>query len=194
MSRIDKRGLRLGAGLVAVLGGLAMVIGSFLPWIHTATEDGGSTGISGWGTISGASEMAGFDLNDILAMDGLGTYRPGALGAVFGGLAMVAGVVLAAVTPGRRAAARGESTRPPHRITASALVLCALAGMAWGIFRALAPGDAHVLLPGEGTAGIGPWITAVGGLLVLAVAVAVLTGRLDPSDEVAPRHPGIQPG
>ena len=46
---------RRGVAAVAAVGGLLAIGSSFLPWISTATEDGGSTSITGWGGITGSS-------------------------------------------------------------------------------------------------------------------------------------------
>src|SRR6478609_3172607 len=123
---------RRGVAAVAGVGGLLTIGSSFLPWISTATEDGGSTSITGWGGITGSSGIAGTNLNDVL--DGAGTYRPGLIGAIFGVIALIAAIAITAVAGGAR----------PHRVTASVLVLCGLAGVGWGLFRGFDPGDAGV--------------------------------------------------
>ena len=109
---------------MAGAGGLLAIGSSFLPWISTATEDGGSTSITGWGGITGSSGIAGTNLNDVL--DGAGTYRPGLMGLIFGGIALIAAIAIASVSQGQR----------PHRITAAVLTpvrACSCAG--WGVFR-----------------------------------------------------------
>ncbi len=109
-------GLRQVIGAVAGLGALLMIGASFLPWISTGTEDGGTTTITGWGGITGSSGIAGTNLNDVL--DGDGTYRPGLIGAIFGVVALVAAIAIASVKGGAR----------PHRVTAAVLSLCGLVG------------------------------------------------------------------
>src|SRR6478752_4030058 len=127
---------RRGAAAAAGAGGLLTIGSSFLPWISTATEDGGSTSITGWGGITGSSGIAGTNLNDVL--DGAGTYRPGLLGLIFGAIALIAAIALASVSRGQR----------PHRITEAVLTLCGLACAAFGVFRGVDPGDAGVFEPG----------------------------------------------
>lgn len=164
---------------IAGAGGLLMIASSFLPWIGTATEDGGSTAISGWGSISGDSEIAGTNLNDVL--DGAATYRPGLIGLLFGALTVIAAIAVAAVGGGRR----------PHRVTAALLMLCGLMGMGWGLYRGISPGNAGVFEAGEVSVGIGPWLTALGGLLVIVAGLAILIGGIDPPEPTVRR--GIQP-
>jgi hypothetical protein len=180
MAAARSAGLRQAIGAVAGLGALLMIGSSFLPWINTDTEDGGSTSITGWGGITGSSGIAGTNLNDVL--DGAGTYRPGLIGAIFGVIALIAAIAIAAVAGGAR----------PHRVTASVLVLCGLAGVGWGLFRGFDPGDAGVFDAGDAAAGIGPWFTALGGLVVLAVAVTIFVGVLDLQLPATGRR-GIQP-
>src|SRR6476659_5932725 len=107
MAAARSAGLRQAIGAVAGLGALLMIGSSFLPWINTDTEDGGSTSITGWGGITGSSGIAGTNLNDVL--DGAATYRPGLLGLIFGAIALIAAIAIAGVSQGRR----------PHRITAA---------------------------------------------------------------------------
>ncbi len=160
-------------------GGLLMMASSLLPWIGTGTEDGGTTTISGWGSISGDSEIAGTNLNEVL--DGAATYRPGLLGLLFGALAVIAAIAVAAVGGGRR----------PHRVTAALLVLCGLMGTGWGLYRAIDPGDAGVFEAGDVSVGLGPWLTALGGVLAIGAAAVILAGGIDPPDPATRR--GIQP-
>ena len=93
----EKRTTRVALGALAVLGGLIAFAASFLPWLSAGTEDGGTTAITGWGGITGSSQIAGTNLNDVL--NGQGSYRPGLIGLIFG--------VVAAVTRcGRRPSGR----------------------------------------------------------------------------------------
>ena len=183
--RAVRRARLLAAG--AAIGSLLMISAAFLSWVGTDTDDGGTTAITGWGTITGDSDIAGTNLNDVLDITGSSTYRPGLLGVIFGGIGLLAAVVLAA------SAARRTTRSParPHRITAAVLTVCGTVGLGWGIVRGVAPGDAGVLGPGDGAAGVGPWLTAVGGLLLIAVAVSVFAGTADPPEALRSR--GIQP-
>jgi hypothetical protein len=164
---------------VAGAGGLLAIGSSFLPWISTATEDGGTTSITGWGGISGSSGIAGTNLNDVL--DGSASYRPGLLGLIFGSIAVIAAIAIAGVSQGRR----------PHRITAAVLSLTGLICTGWGVFRGIDPGDAGVFEAGDVSVGIGPWLTALGGVLMLAAAAVIFAGVIDPPKPPARR--GIQP-
>jgi hypothetical protein len=177
--RKQPAGRRRGVALVAALGGLLAVAASFAPWISTDTEDGGSTSISGWGGITGSSEIAGTNLNDVL--DGTATYRPGLIGLMFGLIAVVCSIAIAVVNGGRR----------PHRITASVLGLCGIVCAGWGLFRGSSPGDAGVFEPGDVSAGLGPWLTAVAGIVMLIAATGVFAGAVDPPQPISRR--GIQP-
>lgn len=170
---------RRGIAAVAAMGAGLAIGASFLPWIHTDTEDGGTTAITGWGGITGSSSIAGTNLNDVL--DGAGTYRPGVVGVIFGAIALIAAIAIASVSQGHR----------PHRVTASVLVLCGLVCAGWGLYRGLDPGDAGVLEAGEATAGLGPWLTALGGVIIIADAAAIFAGVIDP--QVPTGRRGIQP-
>ncbi|GAA2012760.1 hypothetical protein JL107_06115 [Nakamurella flavida] len=172
---------RLVLAGIAGAAGLLGVIGSFQTWISAPTETGGVARVSGWGAISGDSQLTGTDLNDVLA--GASTYRPGMLALVFGALAVVAAIVIASVVVPPR----------PHRIPAVVLALCGVVLAGWGAVRALSPGDAGVFLAGEASAGPGPWLVLVAGVLVLVVAVLVLAGRLDPPRPPERLRRGIQP-
>lgn len=176
--RLTRRRRVLGA--VAGAGGLIAFLASFLTWISTPADDGGVTDINGWGGITGASQIAGTNLNDVL--DGASTYRPGLIGLLFGVVSVIAGLAVIAVSQGRR----------PHRVTAVVLVLAGGVLLAWGVLRGVAPGDAGVLDPGEAAAGWGPWTTALGGAMVVAVAVVIFTGRIDPALPTTRRR-GVQP-
>ena len=172
---------RVVIGGAALTGGLLAVVATFLPWITTDTEDGGTTSITGWGGITGSSQIAGTNLNDVL--DGSGTYRPGLIGLMFGLIAAVAGFVIMVYLPeGRR----------PHRITAAVLSLCGLVCFGFGLWRGLDPGDASVFEAGETAAGLGPWLTVVSGLLIMAPAAAIFAGRID-APASRPVRRGIQP-
>jgi len=147
---------RRGVAILAGVGAVLAMGSSFLPWISTATDDGGTTTITGWGGISGSSSIAGTNLNDALA--GAGTYRPGVLGLIFGSIALIAAIAIGSVSTGQR----------PHRITAAVLSLTGLICTGWGVFRGVDPGDAGVFEAGDVSAALGPWLTAVAGVLMLA--------------------------
>ncbi|MBM9466980.1 hypothetical protein [Nakamurella leprariae] len=171
---------------VAAVGALATVIASFLPWISAPTVDGGRAVLSGWGGISGDSQLAGSNLNDALA--GAGSYRPGMIGVLFGAIGILAALGLAVARvrpPGTGGTAR------PLRIPAALLVLCGVMGAGWGGWRGIAPGDAGVFDPGEAGAAVGPWLTLAAGLVMIGAAVVVFTGRVDPP--VRPAGRAIQP-
>lgn len=173
---------RVVLGPMAVLGGLLMILASFLTWISAPTGTGGRATISGWGAISGDSQISGTNLNDVLAMGGTGSYRPALVGLIFGVVAAITGVCVAAV----------QGSSRPHRVTAAVLVLCGLVGTGWGVVRIVAPGDAGVFDPGEQSSGAGPWLLAAGGLIAVLVAAAIFAGALDHAEPMRSR--GIQPG
>jgi hypothetical protein len=161
-----------------VAGAAACIGASLLTWLSLPDGAGGTTSLSGWGTVSGGSDIAGENIND--AMDGLATYRPGLLPLLIGAFALLAALGIAVV-------ARGPK---PHRIPAALLALCGLAALVWGLVRILHPDSLGLLDPGEGSPGAGPWLTAGSGVVLLAVAVVVLLGVLDPPPPI--RATGIQ--
>jgi len=180
MAGTERRSVRVTVGVIAAGAGAAMIVSSFLTWVSTPAETGGRTRVSGWGAISGASDIAGTNLNDVLQMGGGGSYRPGLLGLIFGGIALVGAAVLLLV-PGKVR---------PHRVTASVLILCGVVGAGWGLLRALAPASAGVLDAGDGRAGFGPWLLAASGFVLLMAGTALLAGLLDTPEP--DRHRGIQ--
>ncbi len=170
---------RLLLALAALLAAAGCMAASGLTWLSLPDGAGGTTSVSGWGAISGGSQIAGENIND--AMNGNATFRPGLFALLAGVLALLAafGMVLVA---------RGER---PHRIPAAVFVLCGLAGTAWGLVRGLRPDSAGLLDPGEGSSGLGPWLTLGCGVVLLAVAAAVFLGTLDPLPPA--RRRGVQP-
>ena len=171
--------LRLPVALCAVVASGALVVASDLTWLSLPDGAGGTTAVSGWGVISGGSQIAGGNIND--AMNGNATFRPGVLGLIIGIAALVAAGAVLVVVRGPR----------PHRIPAAVEALCGAAASAWGIVRIRNPDSVGVLQPGEGSSGAGPWVTTGAGILLLAVAIAVLTGLLDPPRPPARR--GMSP-
>jgi hypothetical protein len=172
MAAADPRaGTRRIVGLVAAAAALLLIIASFLSWISTPMQTGGRTTISGWGTISGGSdEVNGANLNDL--MTGVGSYRPGAIALIAGVVALIPAVIISVTRPGRR----------PNRIVAVVLGVSGALALAWGVARTIAPGNAVGVLPaGQATVGVGPVLTAVAGLMLLAVAVVIIAGVLDPA-------------
>jgi hypothetical protein len=71
------------------------------------------------------------------------------------------------------------------------LSLTGLICTGWGVFRGIDPGDAGVFEAGDVSVGIGPWLTALGGVLMLAAAAVIFAGVIDPPKPPARR--GIQP-
>lgn len=159
--------LRLPVAICALAAAAGCIAASLLTWLALPDGAGGRTFVSGWGTVSGGSQIAGENIND--AMDGNATFRPGLFPLLIGAFALLAALGIALVARGPR----------PHRIPAAVLVLCGAAALAWGIVRIASPDSLD--LPGPtGSAGAGPWLTAGSGVVLLAVAVVVLLGLLDP--------------
>jgi hypothetical protein len=156
-----------------MLAAAGCIAASVLTWLSLPDGAGGTTMVSGWGAISGGSQIAGENIND--AMNGNATFRPGTLAVVIGAFALLASIGIALVGKGQR----------PHRIPAAVLTFCGVAGLVWGMLRGLRPDSVGVLRPGEGSGGIGPWLLAGCALVLLAVAAAIFAGLLDP-----PRPPG----
>jgi hypothetical protein len=172
---------RRSAGLAAGAAGLLLIGASFLGWITTPMQSGGRTSISGWGMISGGSdEVDGVNFNDLMA--GVGSYRPGAVALVAGAVALIPALIIAVTGAGRR----------PSRLVGVLLGLCGAVAVAWGLARVIAPGDALGVLPsGQHAAGAGPYLTVLGGVVLVAAAGTVLSGFLDPVTALrAGRRPG----
>lgn len=173
---VDRRTCRLTAGMVALAAAAALIGSTFLAWVTTAMVSGGTTAISGWGTIRGGSRLVdGVNINTLMAGMGDGTFRPGLPVVIAGAVAVLPAVVLAATGPGIRA----------HRTVGVILALCGLAALIQGLYRAIDPGNALGVLPGkDASLGAGPVIAAVAGAAICAVSLAVLTGALDPARRV----------
>lgn len=170
---------RLIGGAIVVVALLVVLVG-FLGWASVTLADGGSSALTGWGTISGPDAAAGENINDVIAgLLGTGSYRPALLPTV-----LAAGVVpvglWVAVRRSRFAAAAG---------TALGLFIGA-----WGLFRALRPGDiAGLLTAGDvATASVGPWVTLIGGAAIMGLSGAVLLSG-SPPVPIDRRSRGIQP-
>lgn len=173
----------LPGGIAAVVGGAMLLTATALPWLRTDTDTGGVTSVGGFGAVSGDSPLAGGDLNDVL--EGVGSFRPGLIGLLIGIVVVLAGGVLALVRP----------IRPrPFRVSAALLSVLGVSAIGWGGYRWLDPDPAGVLGVGEAMSGAGCWLTVAGGVLVLAVAGWLWSGRADPQDEEHSPHRGIQPG
>ncbi len=166
------------AGLVASAG---CILASTLTWLSVPDGTGGTTSLSGWGGVSGG-QISGQNVNDALA--GFASFRPGGLAVVIGGLSLLAAVGIALVARGRQ----------PHRIPAAVLMLGGAGGLVWGLLRGTSPGDlngTYADVRSQISSGAGPWLTAGCSVILLAAAVVVFTGLLDPPQPV--RHRGIQP-
>ncbi len=181
MTSLDGRlAARRTAGLLAAAGGLALIGSTFLGWISTAMQTGGRTTISGWGAISGGSDLVdGVNLNTL--MDGMGSYRPAIPVVIVGAVTVIPALVLAVT---------GADVRP-RRLVGALLAGCGMLATAWALAKVIAPGDALGVLPaGEAGTGTGPVLATVAGLVILAVGATVLFGVLDPPARKAMR--GIQ--
>jgi len=172
--------------VICAAGGALLVIAGFLGWLSTATETGGRTTVSGFGSIGGDTTVVGGNLNDLLDSSGLGGYRPGLVGLILGLIAIPTGIAVALRRP-----AGGRAFRAAGVL----LAVVGVTGLCWGLLRGFVPGTAGVLSPGDSRAAAGPWLTAAGGLLVFLAAGWLLLGRADPGRvEPAPSRRGIQPG
>jgi hypothetical protein len=153
--------------LLGMLAAAGCIAASVLTWLSLPDGAGGTTLVSGWGAISGGSQIAGENIND--AMNGNATFRPGTLAVIIGAFALLASIGIALV----------GKEQWPHRIPAAVLTLCGFAGLAWGILGVIRPDSVGVLGPGEGSSGAGPWLLAGCSLVLLAVAAAIFAGLLD---------------
>jgi hypothetical protein len=177
---VPRRCAGLGAGAAA----LVLIVASFVGWISTPMQSGGRASISGWGMISGGSaEIDGANFNDLMA--GVGTYRPGAVSLVAGVVALIPALIIAVTGAGHR----------PSRIVAAVIGLSGGVALAWGLAKVIVPGDALGVLPGgQSAAGAGPYLCAAGGIVLLAVSIAVIGGFLDPVPATSPAPESRRPG
>lgn len=173
------KNLRLVIALVGVIGSAGCILSSRLTWLALPAGSGLSTYVSGWGVISGGSQIAGQNIND--AANGNATFRPGLLAVIVGVIALLAAIAMAL-------AARGPK---PHRIPASVLTLGGVAGLAWGIVRISSPNSLDLPDDAGFSSGAGPWLLAGSSVVLLAIAVVVFIGLLDPPAPIGRR--GIGP-
>lgn len=142
--------------------------------------------MSGWGQLSGDTELKGTNINDLFGELGASiSYRPAQFVSVVAGFALIAGLVIVA---------------RPSRAAGAVLALIGIYSAVWGLVRVFNLGEAAAVLVGDpgdaaadaataaatgtpvaGTAiaGSGPWLTFSGGVLLTAVAVALFVGWLD---------------
>lgn len=168
----------LGAGIV--LASLLVVLSGFSAWSTVTLAGGTASSLTGWGTIGGANTAAGENINDVIAsLDGSGSYRPALLPSVLAAGGVVAG---------------GWIVVRRSRFAAAGAVAVGLFVGAWGLFRALRPGDvAGLLADGDvSTAAAGPWLTLLAGVAMVGLATVVLT-RPPPTVRAPQRTRGIQP-
>ena len=169
------KNLRLIVALLVVLAAAGCILASTLTWLALPDGAGHTTSVSGWGAISGGSQIAGQNIND--AADGNGSFRPGLLGVIIGAFALLAAIAMALPAYGRK----------PNRIPASVLTLCGLGGLAWGIVRIVAPNSLALPDSSGFTSGAGPWLLAGASIVLLAAAGVVFAGILDPATPIGRR-------
>lgn len=157
-------------------------IGAFLSWLVIPTLTGGSTRVSGIGAVSGDSQLAGENLNDVLT--GLGSFRPGWVTVSIAIGLLLVGAVTVLVHSTRQAALR---------FSGGLLALLAVLGCWWSIQRMLDPDPAALLGGGTASGGAGPILTLIGMALALLAAGMLLFGMLDVRTSDRPGHRGIQP-
>lgn len=181
-SRRTGRTLRFAllAGLL-VAAVICLVTGSFLTWLAIPTATGGVSTVSGVGAVSGDSQLAGQNLNDVLA--GLGSFRPGWVTLAVGVAVFVIGLVVVLAHSRRRAALR---------LGGGVLAVPAVLGLWWVIVRMADPDPAALLGAGSAGSGPGPVVCAVGAVLALLAAGALIAGLLDDRHVDRPPHRGIQ--
>lgn len=154
-------------GLAAAAAAIVAMGSSFLAWITTPMVTGGSTAITGWGTIVGGDDLVnGLNINDIMVDEG--GYQPGMVVLVAGGVAVFAGLILAATTAGNR----------PPRLLGAVLVGSGLVTAGFGLWKIVSPGDLIGLLPADDIGvGMGPIVALLAGLAVVAAGVIVFRRR-----------------
>ena len=169
---------RLGVALAGVVSALLLIGASFATWLRLPDDAGGTTTVNGWGGVGGGAQIAGQNLNDVMA--GQATFRPGIIPLILGVLVLLAAIVIAVAAIGPR----------PHRVSAATLIAAGVLALGWGIWRLLDPDTVGLLASGEGGAGGGQWLTLAGGLLAVTAGMLVLLGAVDPPPRVVSR--GIQ--
>ncbi|AZI57758.1 hypothetical protein EH165_05945 [Nakamurella antarctica] len=153
--------LRIALAASVVVGVGLVVVGGFVTWLRVDAGDLAGLTVSGWGLIGGTSDLAGSNINDLLA-DVSGSYRQAVLPVIFAGLAAIAAIRLG---------------WGPSKIGAATLVACGLCVAGWGLYRGLNPGNlVNILDSGESRAGVGPWLVFAGGVEMIAVGAGLLAG------------------
>ncbi|MEJ7651714.1 MAG: hypothetical protein WKF57_22115 [Nakamurella sp.] len=156
--------------------------GAFLSWLVIPTLTGGATRVSGIGSVSGDSQLAGENLNDVLT--GLGSFRPGWV---------TLSIALALLLTGAATVLAGSRRRAALRLGGGLVAVLAALGTWWSIRRMLDPDPAALLGGGTASGGAGQILTLIGMALALLGAGMLLFGLLDPRDSERPSHRGIQP-
>ncbi|RIJ76317.1 hypothetical protein D1871_12860 [Nakamurella silvestris] len=181
----------MGAGFLAAAAALLVTAAGFVPWLKIV-DPTGTVSVSGWGQLSGDTQLTGTNINDLFGELGASvTYRPAQFVSVVAGFALIAGLVLAA-----------RVSRPAGAV----LALVGLYAVVWGTIRLFSLGAAADVLVGDpadaaadaaaadqtgsavtgtASAGVGPWLTLSGGLVLTAVAAALFLGWLGHRQERA---------
>ena len=169
---------RLAAALIVIGGVLAVLLG-FANWALITNPGADDGTLTGWGGIGGVADMAGENINEVIdSLGGSGSYQPALFTTVLAGAAVLAGLFLI----WRRAGA-----------AAGVALACGVGIVAFAVFRGLVPGNVAGIVEDGGTrSGIGPWLVAVCGLVIIAGGVIALLDR-PPAAVPAGRSRGIQP-
>lgn len=181
--RTSRRGMFVVLAGVLAAATACSVTSVFLSWLVIPTETAGHTEVSGIGSVSGDTQLAGQNLNDVLT--GLGSFRPGWTMLAIGIAVFLIGVVASIARPRRTAALRA---------TGGMLALMAILGSWWSIHRMIDADPASLLGNGAGGAGAGQILALVGMVLTLLAALVLLLGLLDDQAQEESTHRGIQPG
>lgn len=175
--RIQSAKARLPGAVVVVAASVVILMG-FTTWMTVTLAGGSPATLTGWGTIGGRGSAAGENINDVISsLQGSGNYRPALLATALAALAAPAGLRLLFV--------RGK-------IAAVSAGTCGLFIAAWGLYRALVPGDvAGIVTDGDSTqAGFAPWLVLAAGTAMMAAAATVFV--VHPEPVPARRTRGIQ--
>lgn len=169
--RTSNERFRIALAASAICAALLAAAAGFMQWMSIISPTGefadGLT-ITGWGLIGGSGELAGSNINQVLAeLQQPGSYRQAQLPTVLAAMALIPASWLIVKL---------------SRVAAASLVAVGFLVLLWGGFRGLFPGDlAGILDPGEAHAAIGPWMVAAGGMEILIVGVVFLLGAATPS-------------